>query len=123
MKSQNKPEPVIEPATIQRLADLGGGKLLRQLVELFEAAAPPRVAAIVEGQQAGDAEAVEREAHALKASAGNLGAVRVQVLCQHIENEGNGGDVTGLGPVAALLEEELGLVMPRLRSQVEALES
>jgi len=123
MQKHEAPEPVLEPVVIQRLTKLGGGKLLRQLVELFEESAPPRVDAIVEGQRQGDANQVEREAHALKTSAGNLGAVRVQVLCQHLETRGSEGDVGELAPLTALLQQELGLVLPRLRYQVEALES
>ncbi len=123
MKSHDEAETVLETTVIDRLTELGGGKLLRQLVELFEAAAPPRVEAILEAHRKGDAEQMERQAHALKASAGNLGAVRLELLCQHIETQGNGGNVAGLGPVAALLEEELGLVLPRLRWQVEALDA
>lgn len=66
---------------IQELLDLSDGgdpELLIDLIEMFLEDSPIKMAAIQEGLETTDWEMVERAAHSLKGSSGNLGAVRLQ---------------------------------------------
>ena len=52
---------------------------------------PERIAAVVDGGAAGDMARVERAAHTLKSSAGNVGAVRLGRACAALEEQAHGG--------------------------------
>jgi HPt (histidine-containing phosphotransfer) domain-containing protein len=70
---------------IQELLDLGDGgdpELLIDLIEMFLEDSPQKMAAIGEGLETGDWEMVERAAHSLKGSSGNLGAIRLQAYAE-----------------------------------------
>jgi CheY-like chemotaxis protein len=80
-------EKVIDQQTIDELRALDEGKtgVLRQLVELFDEEVPKRIKAIGRAQASGDFKWMNREAHTLKSSAGNLGAKRLSELCLRLE--------------------------------------
>lgn len=85
----------IDLSVVQELLDLcddGDVALLGELVELFLRDAPARVTDILEGCDAGDLERVEKAAHALKGSAGNLGAIDVQAIAERLQIAGRSGD-------------------------------
>jgi HPt (histidine-containing phosphotransfer) domain-containing protein len=88
-------EPVLADAAFERLRRIGGATLLRQMIELFLEYGPDRTDALVDGVMAGDAAQVERAAHTLKSTAGNLGAVRLQHAAQAVETAAAQGEVAG----------------------------
>jgi CheY-like chemotaxis protein len=59
--------------------------MTRAVVDLFLADAPARLAAIAAALAAGDAAALSVAAHALKGSAGNIGATAVMAHCARLE--------------------------------------
>jgi HPt (histidine-containing phosphotransfer) domain-containing protein len=63
-----------------------------------------RIVQIREGIQAEDATGVETGAHSLKSSAGNVGASRLQALCQAAEMLAEGGDFAGLSGLLGEIE-------------------
>lgn len=83
--------PVVDPAAVDRLRRLGGGNLVRQMLELYLAQGPERIHALVEGAEAGDADHVERSAHTMKSSAGNVGALRLQHTAEGLEAAAGAG--------------------------------
>lgn len=70
---------------LKRLERFGGLKLRVELTTLFLEEAPSRVATARAAVAAGDVEAVRAMAHMLKSSAGQMGAIRVQYLCERLE--------------------------------------
>ncbi|MDP1569150.1 MAG: Hpt domain-containing protein [Vicinamibacterales bacterium] len=83
--------PVLDHATLDRLRELnepGEPDIVIEVLTLFLEDAPARVAAVAAAQAAGDARGLERAAHGLKGSAGNIGALRLQALCHRIEDLG-----------------------------------
>jgi HPt (histidine-containing phosphotransfer) domain-containing protein len=99
MTSNPAPELVGDPDALKRLERFGGLKLRAELTTLFLEEAPSRVATARAAVAAGDVEAVRAMAHMLKSSAGQMGAIRVQYLCERLENAALPPDVPG-----ALLE-------------------
>lgn len=87
-------DPVVQPAALERLRNLGGEKLLRQIVRLYLENAAERLRQIDSGLapdgSLGDAGA---GAHALKSSAANVGADRVSRLAAELEEAAHEGDV------------------------------
>ena len=91
-----EPETTLDPEVVQSLKELGGDDdpgLFGELVDLFLRDMPPRLGALDEALQSKDAKALERAAHSMKSSCGNLGAMGLAELCRQIELFGRAGDV------------------------------
>ena len=82
------PSEVLDAATLDRLARLGGeggGDLLIELIDIFVDDATERVRSMISALAAGDLVGVEQHAHTLKSSSANMGALGLSELCQEIE--------------------------------------
>lgn len=80
-------QPMLDPKAIERLHRIGGDNLVRSMMTSFIENAAARMAAARAGAQSGDARAVSDAAHALKSSAGNVGATSLQMVAQKVERE------------------------------------
>ena len=79
---------VLDMAVVEELLDLtddGDVELLVDLIGMFLDDSPGRVTDVLEGLQANDLDRVERAAHSLRSSAGNLGASEVQRLSGELQ--------------------------------------
>jgi HPt (histidine-containing phosphotransfer) domain-containing protein len=88
---------------LRRLERFGGLKLRQELTTLFLQEAPARIASARAALAAGDIEAVRSMAHMLKSSAGQMGALRMQLICQRLESSDPAPDARALSE----LDEEL----------------
>lgn len=80
---------MLDTAVLDDLVALGGdegAEFLAEIIGLFFQDAPARVGAIRSGVEAGEAEPVERAAHALKSSSANVGALPFAALCKEVES-------------------------------------
>jgi HPt (histidine-containing phosphotransfer) domain-containing protein len=78
--------PILDPAALADLRMLDDdGSFVAEIVELFRSETPRRVEAVLAACERADAGAVTHEAHALKSSAAQLGALRLSGLCRRIE--------------------------------------
>jgi HPt (histidine-containing phosphotransfer) domain-containing protein len=102
--------PATDAASLERLRRFGGGKLLNQMIALFDTAAPERIAAARVGLAAGDPHPVEQALHALKSSAAQLGAMRLQRLCERGELIARGGSLNTIDGLVEQIDDELGRV-------------
>ena len=107
--------PVVDDVVVARLRLLRdqvarpGEDVLGELLALFERDALLRLHAIAEAIRAGSSEGRRQAAHALKGSAGNVGAARVAALAAHVENN------PCLADVVARLEQEIAVAVAALR--------
>jgi HPt (histidine-containing phosphotransfer) domain-containing protein len=85
------------------LSDDGDPELLLDLIGLYLADAPSKLDAVMEGMRTGDLDKVERAAHSLKGSSGNLGARQLQHTCELLQLRSNAGDLAGTRKAAAQL--------------------
>jgi two-component system, sensor histidine kinase and response regulator len=97
-------------AGLRELQDEGEPDILNELIELFLTDVPPQLAALREAVEAGDAHSVERIAHTLKGSCGNMGAVRMEAICAELEEIGRSEDLATAPVRISKLEEEFGRV-------------
>lgn len=67
------------------LSDDGNPELLLELIDIFLSDTPTKIEAIRQGAVAADFHAMERAAHSLKGSSGNLGAYRLQESCEQMQ--------------------------------------
>ena len=108
--------PPNDDAALDRLQRFGGVKLLRQMVTLFLAAAPERIAAARAACEAGDLPAAELALHSLKSSSAQLGAMGLQRLSEMGEHRVRAGSLDGLAALTDQLEQELARVRVWLAS-------
>lgn len=67
------------------LCDDGDMGLLVELIDMFLDDAPSKIDAIIQGATGDDMEAVERAAHSLKGSSGNLGATELMDVAEQLQ--------------------------------------
>lgn len=99
--------PATDNAALERLSRFGGGKLLSEMIALFLASAPERIAAARDGVDRRDAPAAELALHSLKSSSAQLGALRMQRLSEQGEQLARAGNVDIVGFLVSDLEAEL----------------
>jgi HPt (histidine-containing phosphotransfer) domain-containing protein len=114
-------ERTVSFARIDRLRNLLPEKdsLLDELIDLFVADLPKRLNAITRALERADAKDVALQAHALRGSAANFGASRLDELCGRLEEIGMRGE---LAEAPAMLKE-LDLESAQVRDALLALKS
>ena len=105
---------ILEQAVLDKLKQIGGDKLVSELIGMFLELAPGKIAEVATGAQTGDMETVERAAHSLKSSAGNLGAVALQELCARIEALAENNRAEQVIPLVSPLQEAYDRLQPQL---------
>lgn len=76
--------------------------IVTELIDMFLADLPSRVAVLRQAVEAGDTASARRAAHALKGAAATLGATALAGMCDYIESTTRAGSVA---PAAELLDE------------------
>lgn len=85
------PPPDLDAAALERLHRLGGEAFVREMAALFQDYVGRKVAEARTAGAAGDLPALQKAAHPIKSSAGNVGATRVQELAAQIEDAARAG--------------------------------
>jgi len=109
----------LDPEVLASLRDLGDVELLTELAEMFFGDVSSRLGELREAVEAGDAAGVERVAHTLKGSSGNIGATRMSAICAELQDVGVSGDLARAPGLLERLEEEFGRVRPALEAELE----
>ncbi len=91
-----------DPETIIKLRQLGGDRLILKLVAVFGEFARDRVQDAVTAGQSGDLEGLARAAHAVRSSAGNVGALRLLAIATALEQAARAGRAA---PIPALVSD------------------
>lgn len=89
------------PEELRMLVDLGDAETVREVLVVFQRDTAIRIQKIRAAIAAADAPQVRAEAHAIKGSAGQVGAMDVSGLCRQIEAAAlkqDLGSATGLLP-------------------------
>jgi HPt (histidine-containing phosphotransfer) domain-containing protein len=106
------PESRFDDKPLAMLRRVGRETLARKMIDLFLTSAPDRAASIRGAHAAGDLVTAGRAAHSLKPSAGQLGAMALQSVCQQIEDAAAAGD-----------SESVRLLLPALTAELDAAEA
>jgi HPt (histidine-containing phosphotransfer) domain-containing protein len=107
----------VDRGHLERLATRFGSHFLIQLIDLFITQGRERLDTAKRGMAAGDVSAIIGAAHALKSSAGNLGASSLGKCAGEIERRGNGGaPVETLAPLVCSLSDEFTAVCVALEA-------
>jgi HPt (histidine-containing phosphotransfer) domain-containing protein len=98
------------------------GDLIAQLFEMFLADAPTRIARMRTAIAAGDAAALEAEAHSIKGSAGNLRVIGVAHEAFNVESAAENKDLPAAAAALNQLELLLADVPAAVHQILEALQ-
>jgi HPt (histidine-containing phosphotransfer) domain-containing protein len=109
-------QPIIDDVALDRLRSFGGQKLLNGMIELFVKNAPTRAADAREALDCGDAAALRAALHALKSSAGQLGAHTVHQACIAGEELASRGELGDCAPHVHRIEVDLPIACRQLES-------
>ena len=113
--------PALDPsrlASLQRLAEMTGQPLVREIVDSFLRETPRRLEQMGRALQRGDAEEIAFVAHSLKGSSGQLGALRVAALSAELESRGRNEQLDGASGLLAEIGEETTRVALLLENQM-----
>jgi HPt (histidine-containing phosphotransfer) domain-containing protein len=113
---------VVDRTEIQELLDFDkeyADSLFSKLVGLLEASAPRQIHEMRRALGENDLQQLERAAHALKSSAGNLGAFKVQVASQELEDLASNEHVQGASLLIDALELQVDQAISELRQLIE----
>ena len=109
----------IDMGVLQELLDLcddGDTSLVTELIEIFLTDGPDRMQTARQGIEQGDLEAVERAAHSLKGSSGNLGANFLMAAAEEMQNASREGDETRVKQLAPEFEASFAAAEDALRN-------
>jgi HPt (histidine-containing phosphotransfer) domain-containing protein len=112
--------PSLDPNALTRLERFGGKKLLREMIVLFESAAPERIDAARAAVAAADVASAELALHSLKSSSAQLGAVRLGRLAEEGEVLTRAGTLDGVGQIVDALHDEYARVKAWLNEARES---
>ena len=113
----NLSQPYIDPTAIENLRTISpddGGEFLRELIDIFLADTPKRIAEIEQALAAGNTEKLTRAAHSIKGSSGNFGAMQLTTLARDLEEQGKAGDIAAVRVSLPALQAEFARVQPVL---------
>jgi two-component system, sensor histidine kinase and response regulator len=116
-------DEVLDPAVLDSLRQLtvpGEEDVLVQVLTLFMAEVPARVQRVAEAHRAADAVGMQRAAHSLKGSSGNIGARALYEVCRQIDERGKAGDLAGAGPLLDRLDAEYARVDAAIRQMLRS---
>jgi PAS domain S-box-containing protein len=103
-----------------RALDGGDGLFLSTVVESFAASSLQALQALTAAVEAGDVEALSREAHRFKGEASTLGAGGVAGVCAALESLPSPLDIPVARQLVARVEQEMGLVRATLQAEADA---
>ena len=112
-----------DEAMLAWLQQAGGPTLVCRILDLFFEGAPKRLAAARLGLQEGDLEAMAREAHSLKSSAGQIGAKVVQEAASTLERLARAQEREVIPERLRALEEAFARLVPILEQHRKALDA
>jgi len=115
-----RPDEVLDRSVLQQLAeDLGGVDAVKDAVRIFLSGTPTLLARLREATARGDAVAIQRTVHTLKASSAMLGAVGLSARCQQLERSSRTNDLQDAPSRVAGIEAIYGAVEASLRAEID----
>jgi two-component system, sensor histidine kinase and response regulator len=112
--------PVLDSTVLDTLRQLnqpGEPDIVREVLTVFLADAPVRLARMREALARGDAASLERAAHTLKGAAASIGAAALQISCRELEEAGKVAALDNAPHLFNRVESEFS----RLKAEVDGL--
>ena len=107
----------LDHGVIESLRELGGQEMFSELAGMFLDDAASGLSDLRRAAEEGDAASIERFAHTLKGSCGNMGAGRMAEICSTLQELGASGDLARARQQIDSLDAELERVRHALASE------
>jgi two-component system, sensor histidine kinase and response regulator len=114
---------VIDPAQLKNLQRMGGAKFIRQIIDVFLESTQERISTFQLAKADWVMKDIQFSAHALKSSAGNLGARELQFLCGQLEIFAESGAPDVAEPLVVQLLESYHRTCAALKAERERISS
>jgi HPt (histidine-containing phosphotransfer) domain-containing protein len=104
---------VLDPGVVESLRQLtppGEADVLGEILNLFLDEVPKKIDSLRRAVTTGDALQVQRIAHSLKGSSGNIGARAMYDVCRQLDDRAKSGELARLQPLVEALDAEYGKV-------------
>lgn len=114
---------VLDPAVLDTLRQLtapGEPDVLTEVLTLFLGDFSLRLEALRNAHAVGNIQQVQRAAHSMKGSAGNIGARALADLCRQVEEASKAGDAPEVGRRVDVLAVEFGKVTTEIHRLIQA---
>lgn len=112
-------EKYINLERISNLEKIGGKQFVQKIVNSFHRNVSQKIESAKEGVRSGNLEAVERAAHSIKSSAGNLGAARLEEISGNIEKIAESNEDINYDELILKLENAYNEIKPELNRILE----
>jgi HPt (histidine-containing phosphotransfer) domain-containing protein len=115
--------PVLDPAVLAALRQLnipGEPDVLTEVLKLFLEEVPPRMTRLRNAWSSGNIEEMQRAAHSLKGSAGNIGAQSMFDVCRQLDGLGRAGSLESASTLVDALDVEFDKVQAEIRRLIAA---
>jgi CheY-like chemotaxis protein len=112
-----KASATVPSSAIDRLCELGGNAFARDMIDLFLTYGAQKLAEARQARQTGKMPDLADAVHAIKSSAGNVGATVIQDLCAQIEQAVKLSQTELAATRLAELEAAFGALMPELERE------
>ncbi|MBN1904862.1 MAG: response regulator, partial [Deltaproteobacteria bacterium] len=89
--------------------------LINNILNDFCEYLPDKLSALKDACAKNDSHLVKHEAHALKGSSGNIGAIALQKIARQIENWAKSGDITGIDTLITQLDEQSEILLTAIK--------
>jgi|GEM_PF-1145064 len=110
--------PAIDREALSQLDEALGDETA-SIIEFFLDFLPGQLEAMRQAMEALDADTLRREAHSLKGSAGNIGALPLSALCRDLETQASGHAFEAAHATKAAIDHESGRVREALRRYLD----
>ncbi len=107
-------DPVVV-ASLRQLTPPGEPDVLTEVLNLFLDEAPKRMERLRDAWQDRNTAELQRSAHSLKGSAGNIGARRMYDICKQLDERGKASDFSGAKHLIEALAGEFDRVEHEIR--------
>ena len=110
--------PVLDPSVLAKLRQLtvpGEPDVLGEVLTLFLEEVPPRIARLRNAWASGNIEEMQRAAHSLKGSAGNIGASGMFDVCRQLDGLSRSGSLESAATLVDALDAEFDKVQTEIR--------
>lgn len=109
----------IDKAALVNLYNIGGKDFLHKMMDNFMSQAPVRVQSARTNLATSDLKSIHLIAHSLKASAANIGAVKVLEVAERVEEMASIGLIDHIGEALDILDKVLEEALVSLRTERE----
>ena len=109
---------VLDPDVVESLRQLtppGEPDVLGEILRMFLDEVPKKIVTLRSAVTSGDAANVQRTAHSLKGSSGNIGARAMYDVCRQLDDRAKSGELERLPPLVDALDAEYGKVEAEIR--------